>query len=276
MTGAVVSGHMGVLDQFTLDGDVAFVTGGASGIGKHIGMATAEAGADVVLADIDESGAAEAADEIEDETGARTLPVEVDVTDPTAVDGAIEATVEEFGRLDAAFANAGIAELERQVDNYDETQWERIIGVNLDGVFHTDRAAATVMAEQESGGAIVNTASVYGKRATNYMGTMYAYAASKGGVVNLTRAMANTLGEDGVRVNAIAPSHVRTQIAGGYLQEDAPGMMADLQEEIAERTPLGRISEPEELKGLAVFLASDAASYCTGYTYAVDGGWMTV
>ena len=93
MTGAVVSGHMGVLDQFTLDGDVAFVTGGASGIGKHIGMATAEAGADVVLADIDESGAAEAADEIEDETGARTLPVEVDVTDPNAVDGAIEATV---------------------------------------------------------------------------------------------------------------------------------------------------------------------------------------
>jgi len=104
---------------------------------------------------------------------------------------------------------------------------------------------------------------------------MYAYAAAKGGVVNLTRAMATTLGSEGVRVNAIAPSHVRTDIAGGYLQEDVTGSMANMQEQIEEQTPLGRISEPEELKGLAVFLASDASSYCTGYTYAVDGGWLT-
>ena len=267
---------MTVLKQFEMDGDVALVTGGASGIGKHIGTAMAEAGADVVLADIDEAGAAETADNIEDETGVSAMGVEVDVTDPDQVDAAVEATVEEFGRLDAAFANAGIAELERQVNNYDPVQWERIIGVNLDGVFYTDRAAAAVMAEQESGGSIINTASVYGLRATDVMGTMYAYAASKGGVVNLTRAMANSLGGKGIRVNAIAPSHVRTQIAGGYLQEDAPGAMGDIQGQIEERTPLGRISDPEELKGLAVFLASDASSYCTGYTYAVDGGWMTV
>lgn len=267
---------MGVLEQFEMDGDVAFVTGGGAGIGRHISEAMAEAGANVVLGDIDLEGAEETADEIADETGTETLAVEVDVSDPDQVDAAIEATVEEFGRLDAAFANAGIAELERQVDNYDPSQWERIIGVNLDGVFYTDRAAAAVMADQEGGGSIINTASVYGLRATNLMGTMYAYAASKGGVVNLTRAMATTLGDDGVRVNAIAPSHVRTQIAGGYLQEDAPAAMSNIQERIKDRTPLGRISEPEELKGLAVFLASDAASYCTGYTYAVDGGWMTV
>jgi NAD(P)-dependent dehydrogenase (short-subunit alcohol dehydrogenase family) len=267
---------MGVLDSFKMDGEVAFVTGAASGIGRQISTAMAEAGADVVLADIDEAGATEVADEIADATGAATLAVEVDVTDPEAVDAAVEATVEEFGRLDAAFANAGIAELERQVGNYDAAQWERIIGVNLSGVFHTDRAAAAVMAEQEDGGSIVNTASVYGLRASNLMGTMYAYTAAKGGVVNLTRALATTVGEDGVRVNAIAPSHVRTQIAGGYLQEDAPGAMQTVQERIVERTPLGRISEPEEIKGLAVFLASDASSYCTGYTYAVDGGWLTV
>jgi len=266
---------MGVLDQFEMDGEVAFVTGGATGIGEQLAIAVAEAGADVVLADIDSEGAETTADGIEDATGVSAMAVECDVTDADAVEAAVQATVEEFGRLDAAFANAGIAELEFPIQNYNMEQWERIIDVNLNGVFYTNRAAAEVMREQDEGGSIINTASVYGLRGTDIMGTMYAYATAKGGVVNLTRAMATTLGEEGVRVNAIAPSHVRTDIAGGYLQEDAPGSMADMQEDIREQTPLGRISEPEELKGLAVFLASDASSYCTGYTYAVDGGWLT-
>ena len=266
---------MAVLDQFEMDGEVAFVTGGATGIGEQLAIATAEAGADVVLADIDLDGATDTAEEIEDATDATTMAVDCDVTDADAVEAAIRATVEEFGRLDAAFANAGIAELEFPVQNYHNEQWDRIIDVNLSGVFHTNRAAAEVMVEQDDGGSIINTASVYGFRGTDIMGTMYAYAAAKGGVVNLTRAMATTLGAEGVRVNAIAPSHVRTDIAGGYLQEDVTGSMANMQEQIEDQTPLGRISEPEELKGLAVFLASDAASYCTGYTYAVDGGWLT-
>lgn len=267
---------MTVLEQFEMDGKVAFVTGGAGGIGEQISIGMAEAGADVVLADIDADGAKETAEEIAADTDAETLAIEVDVTDNDQVEAAVEATLEEFGRLDAAFANAGIAELERQVESYDPVQWERIIDVNLDGVFYTDRAAAAVMREQESGGSIVNTASVYGFRASDHLGTMYAYTASKGGVVNLTRSMATTLGEDGVRVNAIAPSHVRTQIAGGFLQEDAHSSMAEIQEAIEERTPLGRISTTDEIKGLAVFLASDASSYCTGATYPVDGGWTTV
>ncbi len=267
---------MTVLDQFKMDGDVAFVTGGAAGIGEQLSIAVAEAGANVVIADIDEEGAQETADTIADDIGVETMAAAVDVTEPDQVDAAVEATVEEFGRLDAAFANAGIAELERQAASYDPVQWERIIGVNLNGVFYTDRAAAEAMADQDDGGKIINTASVYGLRGTNLMGTMFAYAASKGGVVNLTRAMAISLGKDNIRVNAIAPSHVRTNIAGGYLQEDAPGAMANIHERIEERTPLGRISDAEELKGLAVFLASDASSYCTGYTYAVDGGWLTV
>jgi len=266
---------MAVLDQFEMDGEVAFVTGGATGIGEQLAIAVAEAGADVVLADIDSEGATETAEQIEAATDATTMAVDCDVTDADAVEAAIQATVEEFGRLDVAFANAGIAELEFPVQNYHREQWDRVIDVNLSGVFHTNRAAAEVMREQEHGGSIVNTASVYGFRGTEIMGTMYAYAAAKGGVVNLTRAMATTLGSEGVRVNAIAPSHVRTDIAGGYLQEDVTGSMANMQEQIEEQTPLGRISEPEELKGLAVFLASDASSYCTGYTYAVDGGWLT-
>jgi NAD(P)-dependent dehydrogenase (short-subunit alcohol dehydrogenase family) len=265
---------MGVLEQFEMDGEVAFVTGGAAGIGKQLATAVAEAGADVVLADIDTEGAEATADSIEEVTGASAMAVECNVTDADAIEAAIQATVEEFGRLDAAFANAGIAELEFPIQNYNMDQWERIIDVNLNGVFYTNRAAAEAMREQDEGGSIINTTSVYGLRGTDIMGTMYAYASAKGGVVNLTRAT-TTLGEEGVRVNAIAPSHVRTDIAGGYLQDDDPGSMADMQEQIEEQTPLGRISEPEELKGLAVFLASDASSYCTGYTYAVDVGWLT-
>lgn len=263
------------MDRFEMDGEVAFVTGAASGIGEQFSVAVAEAGADVVLADLDEEGAAEAAEDIEEETGVTAVPMEVDVTDKEQVDDAVEATVDEFGRLDAAFANAGIAELEGQVSNYSQEQWRRIINVNLDGVFYTDRAAADAMLEQERGGSIVNTASIYGLRAS-VVGTSFAYAASKGGIVNLTRAMAADLASDGVRVNAVAPSHIRTDLAGGFLREDAPGGMEAIHERIEERTPMGRIPDAEEVKGIAVFLASDASAFCTGYTYAVDGGWLSV
>ncbi len=267
---------MTVLDRFEMDDEVAFVTGAASGIGEQISTAMAEAGADVVLADLDEEGAAETAERIEDATGATTVPMEVDVTDKGQVDDAVEATVEEFGSIDAAFANAGIAELEGQVTNYSQEQWERIVDVNLNGVFYTDRAAAEAMVEQDGGGSIVNTASVYGLRTSDILGTMFAYATSKGGVVNMTRAVAAEVAPEGVRVNAIAPSHVRTNLAGGFLREDAPGGMETLQEQIEDHTPMNRIADPEELKGLAVFLASDASTYCTGYTYAVDGGWLSI
>lgn len=148
--------------------------------------------------------------------------------------------------------------------------------VNLNGVFYTDRAAADVMVEQEDGGSIVNNASIYGLRASDLVGTSFAYATSKGGVVNLTRAMAADVAPEGVRVNAVAPSHFRTDLAGGFLCEDAPGGMEEIKERIEESTPMGAIPDPEELKGVAVFLAIDASAYCTGYTYAVDGGWLSI
>ncbi len=250
------------------------VTGGASGLGYAFSESMAEAGADVVIADIDEGGAEEAAETLSDDTGAEVISVKADVTDKEDADVMVEEAVDRLGRLDVAFANAGIAELEGQVSNYTEDQWQRIIDVNLTGVFYTDRAAAEVMLEQGSG-SIINTASVYGLVASDILGTMFAYATSKGGVVNMTRALGAELAEDGVRVNAIAPSHVRTGLAGGFLQEDQESMKP-IQEQIEEDTPMAEIATPDDYKGIALLLASDASRYCTGYTYAVDGGWLSL
>ncbi|RXK50445.1 SDR family NAD(P)-dependent oxidoreductase [Halorientalis pallida] len=263
---------MGVLDEFRLDGSVALVTGAAGGLGSAFATAMAEAGADVVVADLDHDGAQAVADDLEADTGAETLALEVDVTDEAAVEGMVDAALERFGRLDAAFANAGIGELERPAQHYQLAQWDRIVDVNLRGVWLTDLYAARAMAEQDSGGSIVNTASVYGLVGSDAMGYNPAYAASKGGVVNLTRTLGAEWAPE-IRVNAIAPSHARTNIGGGYLDEDSR-VGQDIADEIEAETPVDRIAEPEELQGMALFLASEAARYCTGYTYAVDGGWL--
>jgi 2-deoxy-D-gluconate 3-dehydrogenase len=263
---------MTVLDEFRLDGSVALVTGAAGGLGSAFAAAMAEAGADVVVADVDAEGAAMVADDLESRTDAATLALDVDVTDEAAVEGMVAATLDRFGRLDAAFANAGIGELERPAEHYQLAQWDRIVDVNLRGVWLTDLYAARAMAEQESGGSIVNTASVYGLVGSDAMGYNPAYAASKGGVVNLTRTLGAEWAPE-IRVNAIAPSHARTNIGGGYLDEDSR-VGQDIAEAVEANTPAERIADPEALQGMALFLASEAARYCTGYTYAVDGGWL--
>ena len=265
---------MGVLEEFRLDCKSSLVTGGASGIGRAFAEAMAEAGADVVVAGIYAEGAEEVADEIADDTGRETLAVEADVTDEDNVETMVSETVDAFGGLDIAFANAGIAELERGAETYETRQWNRIVDVNLTGVWLTDMYAARAMFD-DGGGSIINTASVYGLRGSEALGYIPAYTASKGGVVNLTRTLGAEWAEEGVRVNAVAPSHVRTGIGGGALKDDMSGV-EDVHETIEDRTPMGGFAEPDEHKGIAVFLASEASRYCTGYTYAIDGGWLTL
>jgi 2-deoxy-D-gluconate 3-dehydrogenase len=264
---------MTVIDTFRMTGSTAVVTGAAGGLGQAFAEAIAEAGGNVVLADINADGVEAAAAEIAAETGAETHPIEVDVTDEAAVKAMIDEAIDRFGRIDAAFANAGIAPPEKSLDEYEMEDWYRVIDINLTGVWLTDLHAARVMAEQEGGGSIINTASVYGLSGLDTLAYSPAYAASKGGVVNLTRTLGGEWGELGIRVNAIAPSHARTGIGGGFFKSDTESAKA-LQSAVESRTPLDRIPDPEELKGTALFLASDASSYCTGYTYAADGGWL--
>ena len=252
---------MGVLDCFRLDGDVVLITGAASGIGRGYAGACGDVGADLALADIDAEGLAGTAEELD----AETLELEVDVSDPEQVAAMVQETKAEFGGLDVVFANAGIGRLSLPVDRYPLEEWDEVMNVNLDGVFYTVREAAASMDE----GSIVTTASVLGDVASEWPGVA-AYVASKGGVVQLTKQAAAELAPD-IRVNAIAPGWTHTNIGGGAFRKDAG--LDEMHEQMAEKTLLGRLGEPDDMKGIAVFLASDASAYCTGSVFTVDGGW---
>ncbi|MFB6085028.1 MAG: SDR family NAD(P)-dependent oxidoreductase [Halorientalis sp.] len=254
---------MSALDKFRLDDDVVLVTGAASGIGKAIAEACADAGARLALADKNEEGVAAVADDLD----AETLAIPADVSVHEEVEAMVAETVEAFGGLDVAFANAGIGRIGQSVDSYDIEQWHEVMDVNLDGVFYTIREAAAVM---EEGGRIVTTASVLSQIASDFPGVA-AYVASKGGVAQLTKQAAADLGQQGIRVNAIAPGWTHTNIGGGAFRKDSG--MDHLHEQMEEETIVGRLGEPEDLKGVALFLASEASAYCTGSVLTVDGGW---
>ncbi len=266
---------MSTLDLFRLDGRVALVTGAAGGIGYQIATAMAEAGADVAIADINEEGARASAATLAAETGRRVIAIAADVANPASAVAMVDATVARLGRLDICFANAGIAEPNlpiRTPDEYTNELWDRLISVNLSGVYHTDMAAARHMA-RNGGGSIVNTASIVGLTAEAFWGCD-GYAAAKGGVVNLTRQLGARYATAGIRVNAIAPGYVFTGLSEAESETDDPEIRA-LQEATMARTPMRRYARPDEMRGIAVFLASDASSYCTGFTYPVDGGWLS-
>lgn len=256
---------MTVLESFRLDEQVVLVTGAAGGIGGGIAEAVAEAGADVALVDVDESGLATTAARLEAETDVRTLEIEADVGDPAATERMAAETRETLGGLDVAFANAGTAERGGEdVASYDVDAWDRVIRTNLRGVFLTNRAVAGHM-EETGGGSIVNTASILGLTGSQIPG-LGAYTASKGGVVQLTRQLAGELAP-AIRVNAIAPGWIETPLLSG---PDSDRELTD--DDFDLGVPLGRMGQPGDLKGTAVYLASDAAAYTTGEIVIVDGG----
>jgi NAD(P)-dependent dehydrogenase (short-subunit alcohol dehydrogenase family) len=242
---------MDPLADFRLDGDVAVVTGGASGIGRVVASALAAVGARVAVLDLTAEG-----------EGA----YRVDVTDEAQVATAFADVRARHGRLDILFNNAGIA-VRRPTAELTLDDWNKVVAVNMTGVFLCAREAARHMLAGGRGGRIVNTASIMGVSG----GGLYpniSYQATKGAVVNMTRALAVEWAGQGIRVNAIAPTWVRTPLTRGITENP------DLLRRIEQLTPMGRLAEPEELVGAVLFLASRASAMVTGHVLAIDGGFL--
>lgn len=239
---------------------IALVTGGGRGLGRAIALAFSDAGADVAVASRTRKQLDEVAEEIRTKDR-RGLAIEVDVTDSTSVARMVEATRQAFGRIDILVNSAGVGWASRLVETTDDV-WKRTIDANLTGTFFCCRDVARVMIEQKSG-SIINLASVAGVKGPPGLG---AYAASKGGVIALTRVLALETARHNVRVNAIAPGYFRTDMNAATLDDPEIGP------KIIGRIPMRRVGRPEEIGPLAVYLASDQASFVTGEVYFISGG----
>ncbi|WP_324749608.1 SDR family NAD(P)-dependent oxidoreductase [Sphingomonas sp. LY54] len=242
-----------------LSGRAAIVTGGASGIGAATARLLAARGAAVLVVDRDAAAADALCRDIAD-AGGRTQQYLADLTDTGAANGAVAAALDAFGRLDILINNAGIG-ARGPSHELGDTEWRRVLALNLDSVFYMARAALRPMLAQE-GGAIVNIASIFGHVG---IAERAAYSASKAGVVNLTRALALEYGRRGIRVNAVCPGVIRTPL----IAHNEPRQLAAL----ADLHPLGRLGEAGEVAQAIAFLASDAASFVTGSSLMVDGGY---
>lgn len=247
-----------------LDNKVAIVTGSSLGIGKAIALALAAEGAAVT---VDYRSHPEEAQEVVEEienSGGRALAVKADVSEPGDVKNLVEKTVQEFGRLDIMVNNAGMEEKMPFLETPLEV-WNRAISVNLTGAWLGCQEAAKRLVEQGEGGRIINVSSVHEDRP---MPTNSPYCAAKGGLRMLMRTISVELAPYGITVNNIAPGAIETPINQNL--KDDPDQMNELLSEI----PLGRIGQPEDVAGLAVYLASEEASYVTGSTFVIDGGMM--
>lgn len=258
---------MGIIEKMRLDGKVAFVTGGARGIGKSVATAFAEAGANIAIVDVDIEVAKETADELAKNNGVKTIAIQTDVTNPDDVNAMVDTIVKEFGKLDIAFCNAGICINEPAAEMSFES-WKRVIDVNLTGVFLTAQAAGKVMIKQGSG-SIINTASM-SAHIVNIPQPQCAYNASKAGVIQLTKSMATEWATKGVRVNSISPGYIGTDLI-----INAPHLVP-LIEQWNQQGPLGRLGKPEELQSICVYLAGDTSSFTSGSDFIVDGAFTCI
>ncbi len=248
-------------------GDTVVVTGASSGIGRATAIAFGEAGANLVIADVDRDGGMETARRIQDETAGDATFVDVDVTDDADVEEMVETATSEYGGLDVAFNNAGIPGTFDAVDEISEEDWHAIIDVNLSGIWRSMRKEIPVMLE-DGGGTIVNTASILGKVGE---AETPAYTAAKHGVVGLTKVAALERATDDVRVNAVCPGYIETQM----LDDAGVTTDAEMRAEVEALHPMERLGTAEEIADAVLWIASDDASFVTGETLAIDGGYLS-
>lgn len=244
-----------------LSGKKAVVTGGTAGIGKAIALAYAEQGADVAIFGTNATRGGEVVNEIQSKTNRKAIFLAVDVSHTEQVQEAINKVLEQFGQIDILVNNAGIVK-DGLLMRMSEDDWDRVIDVNLKSVFNTSKAVLKTMMKARSG-KIINISSVIGL--TGNAGQVN-YAASKSGIIGVTKSLAKELSSRNIHVNCIAPGFIET-----HMTDD---LKSELKEEILKAVPMKRMGRPEEIAHVAVFLASEWASYITGQTLAVDGGMV--
>lgn len=263
--------RMSTRDMFNLTGKVSLVTGAGSGLGRVFCEAMAEYGSSVVCSDINEAWAQETANIIA-KYGVKTAVVKADVSKQDEVKALFRKVDREFGRLDILFNNAGISSKGARIHEMPFEDWKSVVDINLNGVFLCMQEGLKIMLRQKSG-SIINIASILGLVGTDpaILATSN-YVATKHGVIGLTKSAAAQYGPDNIRVNAIAPGfHPGTRLA--ETEARTPEQVKEFRERVVGLTPMRRVGKPEELKGLAVLLASDASSFITGATFVQDGGW---
>lgn len=262
---------------FDLSGKAALVTGAGSGLGRAFAQGLAASGARVFCVDRDRGRAEETA-ALLNEGRNDAVALAADIADPDAVAAMAEEAARIEPRLDILINNAGIATVPMRTHEMPVADWDRLMAINLRGVFLVSRALIPRML-QSGGGSIINIASIVGL-VGNYPGFAMNganYAAAKAGVIGLTRQMAAEYAKDGIRANAIAPGwHGGTRLADERKATATPEDIARFEETILKGTPMGRRGSPEELQGLAIYLASDASRYVTGQVFTQDGGWTAV
>jgi 2-dehydro-3-deoxy-D-gluconate 5-dehydrogenase len=251
------------MNLFDLHGKVAIVTGGNGGLGRGMAAGLASVGAHIVIAARNQAKTTATAAEFRDKYGIKVLELQVDVCQEAPVQHMVDRTLEAFGRIDILINNAGM-NIRKPPEQLSAAEWHTIIDTNLSSTFFCSQAVYPAMA-RGGGGKIINNGSMFSLFGGSHV---LAYAASKGGVVQLTKSLAVAWAKDNIQVNVILPGWLRTELTSGAMR-DLPG----LYERIVSRTPQGRWGEPEDLAGTAIFLASRASDFVTGVALPVDGGY---